>query len=67
MKPDDIKKMQEVASRLTREESLKMVNERKEIIDSKMEEIKQQEIEQDKIFLEELSDEEREEVFMVLH
>ena len=58
MNHEDIKKMQEVSSRLTREKSLELKD--------KMKELRQQEIEQEKMLLEELSEEEREEAFMVL-
>lgn len=61
MNHDDIKKMQEVASRLTRE----IIDD--DNLDAKMEGLRQKEIEQDKMYLEELSDEEHEEVFMVLY
>ena len=56
MNSDDIKKMQEVASRLTREYSLRYMEENKEKIDAKMQKIEQ----------EELSEEERDNAFMVL-
>lgn len=54
MNYEDIKKMQEVSSRLTREKSLELMNKMKEDIDAKMKELRQQEIEQEKMFLEEL-------------
>lgn len=66
MNSDELRKMREVTSQMTREKSLQMTNERKKIIDAEMEKIRQRELEQDQIFLEELSDEERDEVFMVL-
>ena len=66
MNHEDIKKMQEVSSRLTREKSLELMDKMKEDIGAKMKELRQQEIEQEKMLLEELSEEEREEAFMVL-
>ena len=66
MNHEDIKKMQEVSSRLTREKSLELKDEMKEDIDAKMKELRQQGIKQEKMGLEELSEEEREEAFMVL-
>ena len=58
--------MQEVSSRLTREKSLELKDKMKEDIDAKMKELRQQGIKQEKMGLEELSEEEREEAFMVL-
>jgi len=66
MNHEDIKKMQEVSSRLTREKSLELMDKMKEDIGAKMKELRQQEIEQEKMLLEELLEEEREEAFMVL-
>ena len=66
MNSDDIKKMQEVASRLTREYSLRYMEENKEKIDAKMKKIEQEEIRQEQFALEELSEEERDNAFMVL-
>ena len=66
MNSDDIKKMQEVASRLTREYSLRYMEENKEKIDAKMQKIEQEEIRQEQFALEELSEEERDNAFMVL-
>ena len=66
MNHEDIKKMQEVSSRLTREKSLELKDKMKEDIDAKMKELRQQGIKQEKMGLEELSEEEREEAFMVL-
>lgn len=66
MNHDDIKKMQEVASRLTERKTLKVIEKRQEELDAKMRELRQQEIEQEKMLLEELLEEEREEAFMVL-
>ena len=62
MNSDDIKKMQEVASRLTREYSLRYMEENKEKIDAKMQKIEQEEIRQEQFALEEIS----ENAFMVL-
>lgn len=66
MNPDDIKKMQEVASRNTQEHHLKFMEENKEKIDAEMQKIKQEAIRQEQFALEELSEEERENAFMVL-
>ena len=66
MNHEDIKKMQEVSSRLTREKSLELKDKMKEDIDAKMKELRQQGTKQEKMGLEELSEEEREEAFMVL-
>lgn len=66
MNHDDIKKMQEVASRLTKRKTLEVIEKRQEELDAKMRELRQQEIEQEKMLLEELLEEEREEAFMVL-
>lgn len=66
MNPDDIKKLQEVASRNTQEHHLKFMEENKEKIDAEMEKIRQEEIKQEELALEELSEEEREDAFMVL-
>ena len=66
MNSDEIKKMQEVASRLTREYSLRYMEENKEKIDAKMQKIEQEEIRQEQFALEELSEEERDNAFMVL-
>ena len=66
MNSEDIKKMQEVSARLTKEQSLKWISNNKSIIDSKMEELRQQEKKESDMLLEELSDEEKEEIFMIL-
>ena len=66
MNSEDIKKMQEVSARLTKEQSLKWISNNKSIIDSKMEELRQQEKKESDMLLEELSDEEKEEIFMKL-
>ena len=66
MNHEDIKKMQEVSKRLTREKSFELKDKMKEDIDAKMKELRQQGIKQEKMGLEELSEEEREEAFMVL-
>jgi len=66
MNHDDIKKMQEVASRLTERKTLEVIEKRQEELDAKMRELRQEEIEQAKMLLEELLEEEREEAFMVL-
>lgn len=58
--------MQEVASRLTERKTLEVIEKRQEELDAKMRELRQQEIEQEKMLLEELLEEEREEAFMVL-
>lgn len=66
MNPDDIKKMQEVASRNTQEHRWKFMAENKEKIDAEMQKIEQEAIRQEQFALEELSEEEREKAFMVL-
>lgn len=63
MSPDDIKKMQEVASRNTKEHRLKFM---KENIRAEMQKIEQEEIRQEQFALQELSEEERKNAFMVL-
>lgn len=66
MKPVDIQKMQEVASRSTKEQYLKWMSDHGEEIDAKMKEIRQQGMTEEKELLKELPKEAREEVFMVL-
>lgn len=66
MNPDDIKKMQEIASKSNREHYLKYMEENREKIDAEMQKIEQEEIKQEQFALEELSEEERENAFMVL-
>lgn len=63
MNDNDIKKMQEIASR---KKSLEMINIRNKHIDAEMEKLKQQQAKEDKLLLAELPEEVREEVFMIL-
>lgn len=66
MSLDDIKKMQEVASRNTKEHRLKFMKENEENIRVEMQKIEQEEIRQEQFALQELSEEERKNAFMVL-
>lgn len=66
MKPEDIQKMQEVASRSTKEQHLKWMSNHGEEIDAKMQELRQQGMKEEEELLRELPEEAREEAFMVL-
>lgn len=63
MDDHDIKKMQEVASR---KRSLEMIDRQNEQIDAKMKELTRQQAKEEELLLEELPEEVKEEVFMVL-
>lgn len=66
MNPDDIERMQEVASRNSTKHRLKFMKENEENIRAEIQKIEQEEIRQEQFALEELSKEERENAFMVL-
>ncbi len=66
MNPNDVEKLQEVSSRVTREHSLKFMEKNKEKIDAEMQKLIQSGLKEEQLALEELSEEEREDAFMVL-
>ncbi len=62
----NIKKMQQVSSRLTEDQRLKWMHDNEKFIDAEMKKLRQQRKAEDEMFLKELPDEIREEVFMIL-
>ncbi len=66
MNDEKIQVMQEVSSRLNEKQYLKWMHDHAEEIDAKMQEIRQQDMNEEEELLKELPEEAREEAFMVL-